>query len=100
MSWGLFPNRTFKTKQKKSKHKKLPLSISTLPRHLIERANYWLRRNSHWKLINCETVKLLYRHNLTNMVSRWEQQINPATAMWSGSQLRTNEYETSLKVLR
>ena len=98
MSWGLFPNRTFKTKQKnqniKNSHFLFP------PSHLIERANYWLRRNSHWKLINCETVKLLYRHNLTNMVSRWEQQINPATAMWSGSQLRTNEYETSLKVLR
>ena len=68
--------------------------------HLVETANSWLRRNSHWKLINCETVRLSYRHNLTNVVSRWEQQINPATAMWNGAQLRTGEYETTLKVLR
>ncbi|KAJ6224771.1 hypothetical protein RDWZM_003316 [Blomia tropicalis] len=67
--------------------------------HLIDTANSWLHRNSQWKLINCETVKLSYRHNLTNMVSRWEQQINPASILIN-SQLRGNEYETTLKVLR
>lgn len=65
----------------------------------MDTGNVWLKRNSQWQLVNCETVKLSYRHNLTNMVSRWEQQISPVTNYWA-TQTRGNEFETTLKVLR
>ncbi|KAH7638481.1 hypothetical protein HUG17_2514 [Dermatophagoides farinae] len=66
--------------------------------HLIDTANNWLDKNSHWNIINCETVRLSYRHNVTSMVSRWEQQINPVTPLWSP--ISRGEFETSLKAFR
>ena len=32
---------------------------------MIETANDWLRRNSDWQAVNCETVILLYKYNDT-----------------------------------
>ncbi|CAG2161784.1 unnamed protein product [Oppiella nova] len=67
-------------------------------RFLVDTCNAWLKRNPIWEVINCETVKLSYRHNLTTMVSRWEVQTNPATNPWVTP--TRGDFETSLKVLR
>ncbi|CAG2110036.1 unnamed protein product [Medioppia subpectinata] len=67
-------------------------------RFLVDTCNSWLKKNPHWEVINCETVKLSYRHNLTTMVSRWEVQTNPATNPWVTP--TRGDFETSLKVLR
>lgn len=68
------------------------------PSHLIDTANSWIEKNSQWNIVNCETVRLSYRHNVTSMVSRWEQQINPVTPLWSP--ISRGEFETSLKAFR
>ncbi|KAH9421132.1 hypothetical protein DERP_010071 [Dermatophagoides pteronyssinus] len=66
--------------------------------HLIDTANAWIAKNLQWNIINCETVRLSYRHNVTSMVSRWEQQINPVTPLLSP--ISRGEFETSLKAFR
>ncbi|XP_054161102.1 uncharacterized protein LOC128959187 [Oppia nitens] len=67
-------------------------------RHLVDTCNVWLKKNILWDVVNCETVKLSYRHNLTTMVSRWEVQTNPAANPWVTP--TRGDFETSLKVLR
>lgn len=67
--------------------------------YLVDTANSWLRKNVQWKLVNCETVRQFYRHNLTSMVSRWEPQISPVTSLWN-NQAKGGEFESSLKILR
>lgn len=69
-----------------------------LDSHLIDTANAWIAKNLQWNIINCETVRLSYRHNVTSMVSRWEQQINPVTPLLSP--ISRGEFETSLKAFR
>ena len=62
-------------------------------RILISVANKWLQHNNEWRVINCESVTLLFRHNACSHVSQWDLKPSLAATQVMGQ-------EAAIKALR